>query len=85
MKSKLDVGVIWVDAHADLNTPATSLSGNVHGVSIGLNMDGVNYDCSALSGLEWLGNCPKLIPDSVICIGLRDVDVAEREFIQSYR
>ena len=83
LKSKPDIGVIWVDAHADLNTPATSLSGNLHGMSVGLNMDGINYDCSALSGLEWLQNYPKLNPDSIVYIGLRDVDVAERQFIQS--
>ena len=58
---------------------------SLHGVSMGLNMDGINYDCSALSGLEWLENYPKLNHDSAVHTGLRDVDVAEREFIQSYR
>lgn len=82
LQSKPDIGVIWVDAHADLNTPATSLSGNMHGMSVALNMDGINYDCSTLNGLEWLENYPKLTPDSIVYIGLRDVDVAEREFIR---
>ena len=48
-------------------------------------MDGIHYDPSALSRLEWLENYPKLNPDSVLCIGLRDVDVTEREFMQSHR
>jgi len=82
LSSQPDVGILWIDAHADLNTPLTSDSGNMHGMSVGLNLDGTGYDCQQLPGLEWLASYPKLNPDSIVYIGLRDVDGPEREYIR---
>jgi arginase len=68
------VGIIWIDAHTDINTPATSPSGNVHGMPL-----------AALLGLgpELLGNIygfsPKIAPENTVLIGIRDIDAAERE------
>jgi arginase len=71
------IGVIWIDAHSDINTPETSPSGNVHGMPL-----------AALLGLgpELLGNIfgysPKVAPENTVLIGVRDIDVAERENIR---
>ncbi len=69
-------GVIWVDAHGDFNTPETSPSGNVHGMPL-----------AALLGLgappltEVCGTGPKLLPQDVVLIGVRQLDPGERELI----
>ena len=71
------IGVIWIDAHTDINTPDTSPSGNVHGMPL-----------ASLLGLgpEPLRNifdyAPKIAPENTVLIGIRDVDAAERENIR---
>jgi arginase len=71
------IGVIWIDAHSDINTPETSPSGNVHGMPL-----------AALLGLgpEPLGNiygyAPKMAAENTVLIGVRDIDAAERENIR---
>jgi len=71
------IGLIWIDAHSDINTPETSPSGNVHGMPL-----------AALLGLgpEPLGNifnyAPKIAPENTALIGVRDIDLAERENIR---
>jgi arginase len=83
LRVRPQTGIIWVDAHADLNTPTTSESGNMHGMPVGMLMEGVADDSIyQLPGLAWLQHIPKLSPESVVYVGLRDVDVAERQFIQ---
>ena len=77
-------GVIWIDAHADLNTPDTSESGNMHGMPLGLIMNGIAPDHNRLSGLEWLVDGPRLSTDSLVYVGLRDVDAGERQFIRQH-
>ncbi len=70
-------GLIWIDAHSDINTPETSPSGNVHGMPL-----------AALLGLgpEPLGNIfgfsPKIAAENAVLIGVRDIDAAERENIR---
>lgn len=93
LRAKPNTGVIWVDAHADLNTPEMSESGNMHGMPIGLLMEGLVDDYTKIPGLEWLASqpaenggtgtpAPHLSPDSIVYIGLRDVDSAERAVIR---
>jgi len=71
------IGVVWIDAHSDINTPETSPSGNVHGMPL-----------AALLGLgpEELGNLfgysPKIAPENTVLIGVRDIDAAERANIK---
>ena len=72
-------GVIWVDAHADINTPATSLSGNMHGMPLGLLL-GLYEDYAKLPNFQWFTPC--LQPSDVVYIGLRDVDDGEKRFIK---
>ena len=72
-------GIIWADAHADLNIPATSPSGNMHGMPLGLLMG--LMDTSLLPGFEWLNEVPLLKPEQIVFVGLRDLDKAERSVI----
>lgn len=68
------VGMLWVDAHADMNTPLTSPSGNIHGMSVAaLIGDGP----SALTEIG--GSTPVLRPADVAMVGLRNMDPPERQ------
>lgn len=89
LKSRPNTGIIWVDAHADLNIPDMSESGNMHGMPVGLLMKGIGFDASTIPGFEWLGS-PDMIdarisPDSIVYIGLRDVDAFEREKLRELK
>lgn len=72
-----DTKVVWVDAHADLNTPMTSPSGNLHGMPLAFFYDllrpGETKDL-----FSWV---PRLKRENLVYIGLRDVDAGERRFI----
>lgn len=69
-------GVLWVDAHADLNTPSTSPSGNIHGMPLA-HLLGLGDE--RLTGV-W-GGGPVLRPEDVVLIGLRSIDPPERALI----
>jgi len=84
MRAKPETGVIWVDAHADLNTPEMSESGNMHGMPLGIMMKELVPDRRTIPGLEWMeeGTPPRLAPDSLVYVGLRDIDKEERRCIR---
>ncbi len=71
-----NVGILWVDAHGDINTPETTPSGNVHGMVV-----------ASLMGL-----CPpvltigerRLTPDQIVYIGIRDLDPGERKLMREH-
>jgi arginase len=71
------VGLIWFDAHADMNTPETTPSGNIHGMPLAVLL---GYGAPELTGIE--GFSPKLDPRFCAHIGARDVDPGERELIR---
>ncbi|MBL8227173.1 MAG: arginase [Bryobacterales bacterium] len=75
-KKKRHVGLIWVDAHADMNTPKTSPSGNIHGMPLA---------CLIGKGPEELTHiynyAPKVDPKNVALVGLRDIDALERTHV----
>jgi arginase len=71
------VGLIWFDAHADMNTPETTPSGNIHGMPLAVLL---GYGATELTGIE--GFSPKLDPRFCAHIGARDVDAGERELIE---
>ncbi|RQM19671.1 hypothetical protein B5M09_002709 [Aphanomyces astaci] len=73
LKVHPDAGIIWVDAHADINTPQTTESGNMHGMPISFLMQGL-ADPARVPGFEWLVDGPILKPEQLVYIGLRDVD-----------
>jgi arginase len=70
-------GVLWIDAHGDINTPETSPSGNVHGMplaaALGLAGDGFESDSWPL---------PAVVSRRVVILGLREADVGERELLR---
>ncbi len=70
-------GVIWIDAHGDLNTPATSPSGNVHGMPLAAAL-GLAGDSFSHPGLE----LPAVDPKRVVLLGVRALDPAERALIR---
>lgn len=71
------IGLIWIDAHSDMNTPESSPSGNVHGMPLAcLTGNGP----AELTGI--LGFTPKVRPENVAIIGLRSVDAAERFIVK---
>ena len=73
----LNVGLIWLDAHADMNTPETSPSGNIHGMPLACI---VGMGPPALVGL--LGFHPKAPPRNTVIVGLRDVDQLEKPHVK---
>lgn len=73
-------GVLWIDAHGDFNTPETSPSGNLHGMPLAALL---GLGAPELVNLSRPG--PKLEPDQVILIGVRDLDPGERELIKRHR
>jgi len=70
-------GLIWFDAHADMNTPDTTPSGNIHGMPLAVVL---GYGTPELVNLG--GFTPKLDPQFCAHVGARDVDPGERELIQ---
>jgi arginase len=70
-------GVLWIDAHADLNTPETSPSGNIHGMPLAVAL---GYGAPELVALAPGG--PALLPQDLVYIGLRCVDAGERVLIR---
>lgn len=71
------VGVLWVDAHTDMNMPETSPSGNIHGMPLAVLLGYGPPELVAIAGDE-----PALRPEDVVVIGARDVDGAEREVVR---
>lgn len=79
-----DLCVLWVDAHADINTPQTSASGNLHGMPLSFLVHEIKEKGLAptgLPGFEWIQTC--LDAKSLAYIGLRDVDPYEKLFIEN--
>lgn len=71
------LGLIWFDAHADMNTPETSPTGNIHGMPLSALL---GYGAPELTHVA--GFAPKLDPRFCAHVGARDVDLGERELIR---
>jgi len=71
------LGLIWFDAHADMNTPETTPSGNIHGMPLAVLL---GYGASELTNVA--GFAPKLDPKTCVHIGARDIDSGERELVR---
>jgi len=72
-----EMGLIWFDAHGDMNIPGVSPSGNIHGMPLAHLLGRGDPD---LAGI--LGFSPKLNPEKVVLIGIRDIDSGERKIIR---
>jgi arginase len=71
------VGVLWVDAHSDINTPKTSPSGNVHGMPLAALLGLGPEPLSSIGG-----RFRKVDPDNVALVGIRSVDDGERDHLR---
>ncbi len=71
------LGVIWYDAHGDLNTNETSPSGNIHGMPLAATL-GIGHDRL----INIYGYTPKVKPENIVVIGARDLDDGEKELIK---
>ncbi|MCU1274097.1 MAG: arginase [Bryobacterales bacterium] len=76
-KKKKRMGLLWIDAHADMNTPQSSPSGNIHGMPLACCIGMGPDELSKLFGFS-----PKVQPKNVALVGLRDVDILERPHVR---
>ncbi|NUM88293.1 MAG: arginase [Bdellovibrionales bacterium] len=76
-ENKARIGVIWMDAHADINTPETSLSGNIHGMPLAHALGVGNRQL-----LDLCGRVPMVEPSRTVLIGIRDLDQGEKDTIR---
>jgi len=76
------LGVVWVDAHADINAPETSPSGNIHGMPLAFLMRHF-VDPAQVEGFGWLQRTPVLSASSLVYVGLRDLDAGEKRAIRA--
>ena len=74
------LGVVWLDAHADLNTPGTSRSGNVHGMPLAHLLGHGDQAFARVGGLS-----PAVRAEHVALVGIRDLDSPERDHIRKWR
>jgi len=89
------LGVIWIDAHADLHTPYTTPSGNMHGMPLAMCIQTDNRDCEANQPAEetvqyWEkikkigGDAPKILAKDIVFISVRDTEAPEDFLIKKY-
>ena len=77
-KMEKKIGIIWLDAHTDINTPETTPSGNIHGMPLAALLGRGAKELTDVAGFA-----PKVLPEHVAVIGARSVDPGERELIKS--
>jgi arginase len=73
------MGVIWVDAHGDMNTPQTTSSGNVHGMPLAALLGREPRELAAI------GASPSILPEHTVLVGIRNLDDEEKEQIRESR
>ena len=76
-RSNENMGLIWFDAHGDANTPETTPSGNIHGMSLAVSLGLGDGDLVNLGGRS-----PKVLPNNTVLIGCRDLDPGERQILR---
>lgn len=74
-----DMCLLWVDAHADINTAITTHSGNLHGMPCSFIIREMSKFCPQVPGLDWIKPC--LNAGNLAYIGLRDVEPSEKSFL----
>lgn len=80
LKAQPETSLLWVDAHADINTPATSNSGNAHGMPLSFHIKELTEYQPELPGFQW--HSPMISARNIAFIGLRDVEPYERLIIE---
>jgi arginase len=74
------LGLIWVDAHGDMNTPSSSTSGNVHGMPLAALLGPEPTELSCIGGFS-----PKVSPEHTVLIGVRNLDASEKLRVRESR
>src|SRR5262249_15191668 len=74
------IGLIWVDAHGDMNTPASTTSGNVHGMPLAALLGSEPSELADIGGFS-----PKIEPGHTVLIGVRNLDDQEKERVRASR
>jgi len=77
---QLPIGLLWVDAHGDMNTPATSLSGNVHGMPLAALLGPEPAELAKIGTFS-----PKVVPEHTALIGVRNIDDREKVLVRDSR
>jgi arginase len=72
------LGLIWVDAHGDMNSPATSESGNVHGMPLAALLGREPQELAHLHG-----DGPAILPRHTVLVGIRNLDAVEKEIVKA--
>jgi arginase len=78
-----DMAVIWVDAHADINTPEVSDSGNIHGMPLAF-LTGLATEKKQDNPFGWIKEDQRVSVKKLVYIGLRDVDRAEKKLLREH-
>jgi arginase len=74
------LGLIWIDAHGDMNTPASTNSGNVHGMPLAALLGPEPAELARIGGFS-----PKVLPEHTVLIGIRNLDSREKEIVRGSR
>jgi len=74
------IGLLWVDAHGDMNTPRTSPSGNVHGMPLAALLGPEPAELSRIGNFT-----PKVLPEKTVLIGIRNLDEVEKKEVRESR
>ena len=77
---KLPIGLLWIDAHGDMNTPATSPSGNVHGMPLAALLGPEPSELSNIGGWS-----PKVLSAHTVLVGVRNLDEREKAAVRDAR
>ncbi|KAK7565668.1 hypothetical protein BKA81DRAFT_356955 [Phyllosticta paracitricarpa] len=77
-----EIAVIWVDAHADINTPETSDSGNIHGMPVAFLTGLAKEDREDIFG--WIQDEHRINTKKLVYIGLRDIDKGEKKILRDH-
>jgi arginase len=77
-RHKQPIGLIWVDAHGDMNTPASSPSGNVHGMPLAALLGPHPAELARIGGF-W----PKVRPEHTVLVGVRNLDDREKALVRA--
>jgi arginase len=77
-----EIAVIWVDAHADINTPESSESGNIHGMPVAFLTGLATEEREDTFG--WLKDHHRLSTKKLVYIGLRDIDKGEKKILREH-
>jgi len=73
----LPIGVLWIDAHGDMNTPATSTSGNVHGMPLAALLGSEPAELAKIGTFS-----PKVLPAHTVLVGIRNLDEREKVLVR---